>query len=207
MIWAECKEIWSQGPREYLLEPWNLLDFGMLAIFVASFISRIMAFWHASSAQRYVDEHYTDLTNVILPFEVGYFQRGEWMSWQVTNHTPNQQGNKIIIFNFCSSSDWLAPIRSSVSLRGLVCHCSGAEFFSNCLYSASKWKFRTTADIFGTNCEGHLQVYGYLHPSLSGLHDWNVQPLLILSGCKTEWSFHNVSWNYDLFEVSTVARA
>uniref|UniRef100_A0A8C1MCB4 Transient receptor potential cation channel, subfamily C, member 6a n=1 Tax=Cyprinus carpio TaxID=7962 RepID=A0A8C1MCB4_CYPCA len=80
MIWAECKEIWSQGPREYLLEPWNLLDFGMLAIFVASFISRIMAFWHASVAQCYVDEHYTDLTNVTLPFEVGYFQlaRIDW---------------------------------------------------------------------------------------------------------------------------------
>lgn len=77
MIWAECKEIWSQGPREYLLEPWNLLDFGMLAIFVASFISRIMAFWHACVAQHYVDEHYTDLTNVTLPFEVGYFQLGE----------------------------------------------------------------------------------------------------------------------------------
>ncbi|XP_067232402.1 short transient receptor potential channel 6a [Chanodichthys erythropterus] len=81
MIWAECKEIWSQGPREYLLEPWNLLDFGMLAIFVASFISRIMAFWHACVAQRYVDEHYTDLTNVTLPFEVGYFQlaRIDWL--------------------------------------------------------------------------------------------------------------------------------
>ncbi|XP_051956110.1 short transient receptor potential channel 6-like [Xyrauchen texanus] len=81
MIWAECKEIWSQGPREYLLEPWNLLDFGMLAIFVASFISRIMAFWHASAAQRYVNEHYTDLTNVTLPAEVGYFQlaRIDWL--------------------------------------------------------------------------------------------------------------------------------
>uniref|UniRef100_A0A8C2KE37 Transient receptor potential cation channel, subfamily C, member 6a n=1 Tax=Cyprinus carpio TaxID=7962 RepID=A0A8C2KE37_CYPCA len=81
MIWAECKEIWSQGPREYLVEPWNLLDFGMLAIFVASFISRIMAFWHACVAQRYVDEHYTDLTNVTLPFEVGYFQlaRIDWL--------------------------------------------------------------------------------------------------------------------------------
>lgn len=77
MIWAECKEIWSQGPREYLLEPWNLLDFGMLAIFVASFISRIMAFWHACAAQHYVDQHYTDLTNVTLPAEVGYFQLGE----------------------------------------------------------------------------------------------------------------------------------
>ena len=77
MIWAECKEIWSQGPREYLLEPWNMLDFGMLAIFVASFITRIMAFWHAYAAQCYVDKYYTDITNITLPLEVEYFRLGE----------------------------------------------------------------------------------------------------------------------------------
>ncbi|XP_034971004.2 short transient receptor potential channel 6 [Zootoca vivipara] len=55
MIWSECKEIWSQGPKEYLFELWNMLDFGMLAIFAASFIARFMAFWHASRAQSIVD--------------------------------------------------------------------------------------------------------------------------------------------------------
>ncbi|KAG9334267.1 hypothetical protein JZ751_008356, partial [Albula glossodonta] len=81
MIWAECKEIWSQGPREYLLEPWNLLDFGMLAIFVASFIARFMAFWHAHLAQSYVDKHYTDLSNITLPFEIEYYRlaRMKWL--------------------------------------------------------------------------------------------------------------------------------
>ncbi|XP_048349989.1 short transient receptor potential channel 6 [Sphaerodactylus townsendi] len=54
MIWSECKEIWSQGPKEYLFELWNMLDFGMLAIFAASFIARFMAFWHASRAQSIV---------------------------------------------------------------------------------------------------------------------------------------------------------
>ncbi|OXB70653.1 UNVERIFIED_CONTAM: hypothetical protein H355_015268, partial [Colinus virginianus] len=41
MIWSECKEIWSQGPKEYLFELWNMLDFGMLAIFAASFIASV----------------------------------------------------------------------------------------------------------------------------------------------------------------------
>ncbi|XP_042312001.1 short transient receptor potential channel 6 isoform X1 [Sceloporus undulatus] len=63
MIWSECKEIWSQGPKEYLFELWNMLDFGMLAIFAASFIARFMAFWHASRAQNIVDAD-TDLTNL-----------------------------------------------------------------------------------------------------------------------------------------------
>lgn len=78
MIWAECKEIWTQGPREYLLEPWNLLDFGMLAIFVSSFIARFMAFWHAYTAQSYIDERYTDLSNVTLPDEIEYYRLGKF---------------------------------------------------------------------------------------------------------------------------------
>ncbi|TMS07742.1 Short transient receptor potential channel 6 [Larimichthys crocea] len=73
-IWEECKDIWSQDIREYISEPWNLLDFSILAIFMTSFITRLMAFWHAYSAQCYVDQHYTDLSNMTLPFEIQYFQ-------------------------------------------------------------------------------------------------------------------------------------
>nr|KAF6439386.1 transient receptor potential cation channel subfamily C member 6 [Molossus molossus] len=75
MIWAECKEIWSQGPKEYLFELWNMLDFGMLAIFAASFIARFMAFWHASKAQSIIDANDTlkDLTKVTLGDNVKYY--------------------------------------------------------------------------------------------------------------------------------------
>ncbi|KAM4627626.1 short transient receptor potential channel 6 [Polymixia lowei] len=80
-IYAECKHIWLQDIREYVSEPWNILDFGILAIFVTSFIARFMAFWHAYSAQCYVDKHYTNLANITLPFEIQYFQlaRMNWM--------------------------------------------------------------------------------------------------------------------------------
>ncbi|GLD53546.1 short transient receptor potential channel 6 [Lates japonicus] len=80
-IWEECKDIWSQDIREYISEPWNLLDFSILTIFMTSFIARLMAFWHAYSAQCYVDKHYTDLSNMTLPFEIQYFQlaRINWM--------------------------------------------------------------------------------------------------------------------------------
>ena len=79
MIWSECKEIWEEGPREYVLHLWNLLDFGMLSIFVASFTARFMAFLKASEAQLYVDQHVRDdtLHNVSLPPEVAYFTYGE----------------------------------------------------------------------------------------------------------------------------------
>ncbi|XP_057677911.1 short transient receptor potential channel 6a [Corythoichthys intestinalis] len=77
MIWTEVKEIWSLGPGEYLVEPWNFLDFGMLAIFLASFSCRFSALRHASFAQTYVDTHYTNLTNVTLPPEILYFTLGD----------------------------------------------------------------------------------------------------------------------------------
>ncbi|XP_032094702.1 short transient receptor potential channel 6-like [Thamnophis elegans] len=75
MIWAECKEIWSQGPKEYLFELWNMLDFGMLAIFAASFIARFMAFWHASRAQNIVDAdtELKDLSDATLKPSIKYY--------------------------------------------------------------------------------------------------------------------------------------
>ncbi|XP_030600929.1 short transient receptor potential channel 6 isoform X2 [Archocentrus centrarchus] len=80
-IWEECKDIWTQDIREYISEPWNLLDFSILAIFMTSFIARLMAFWHAYSAQCYIDKHYTSLSNMTLPFEIQYFQlaRIHWL--------------------------------------------------------------------------------------------------------------------------------
>uniref|UniRef100_A0A2I3GDG6 Transient receptor potential cation channel subfamily C member 6 n=1 Tax=Nomascus leucogenys TaxID=61853 RepID=A0A2I3GDG6_NOMLE len=85
MIWAECKEIWTQGPKEYLFELWNMLDFGMLAIFAASFIARFMAFWHASKAQSIIDANDTlkDLTKVTLGDNVKYYNLGEFTFLQI----------------------------------------------------------------------------------------------------------------------------
>ncbi|XP_036450880.1 short transient receptor potential channel 7a isoform X1 [Colossoma macropomum] len=83
MIWSECKEIWEEGPREYVMHLWNILDFGMLSIFVASFTARLMAFLRASRAQLYVDLYVTsaDLSNASLPAEVAYFTyaRNRWL--------------------------------------------------------------------------------------------------------------------------------
>lgn len=57
-----------------------MLDFGMLAIFAASFIARFMAFWHASKAQSIIDANDTlkDLTKVTLGDNVKYYNLGEF---------------------------------------------------------------------------------------------------------------------------------
>uniref|UniRef100_A0A4W3HDI6 Transient receptor potential cation channel, subfamily C, member 7a n=1 Tax=Callorhinchus milii TaxID=7868 RepID=A0A4W3HDI6_CALMI len=82
MIWTECKEMWMEGPKEYVMHLWNILDFGMLSIFVASFTARLMAFLKASEAQRYVDTYVnaTDLSKALLPPHIAYFTyaRNKW---------------------------------------------------------------------------------------------------------------------------------
>ncbi|XP_068136406.1 short transient receptor potential channel 3 isoform X2 [Hyperolius riggenbachi] len=83
MMWSECKELWIEGPREYVLQLWNVLDFGMLSIFIAAFTARLLAFMQATKAQQYVDQNIqeSDLSLVTLPPEVEYFTyaRDKWL--------------------------------------------------------------------------------------------------------------------------------
>lgn len=81
-MWSECKELWLEGPREYILQLWNVLDFGMLSIFIAAFTARLLAFLQATKAQQYVDNYIeeNDLSDVTLPPEIEYFTYGELSS-------------------------------------------------------------------------------------------------------------------------------
>ncbi|XP_053559587.1 short transient receptor potential channel 3 [Bombina bombina] len=83
MMWSECKELWLEGPREYILQLWNVLDFGMLSIFIAAFTARLLAFLQATKAQQYVDKYIqeSDLSLVTLPPEIEYFTyaRDKWL--------------------------------------------------------------------------------------------------------------------------------
>uniref|UniRef100_A0A674IFS4 Transient receptor potential cation channel subfamily C member 3 n=1 Tax=Terrapene triunguis TaxID=2587831 RepID=A0A674IFS4_9SAUR len=83
MMWSECKELWLEGPREYILQLWNVLDFGMLSIFIAAFTARLLAFLQATKAQQYVDNYIeeSDLSVVTLPPEIEYFTyaRDKWL--------------------------------------------------------------------------------------------------------------------------------
>lgn len=79
MMWSECKELWLEGPREYILQLWNVLDFGMLSIFIAAFTARLLAFLQATKAQQYVDKNIDapDLSVVTLPPNIEYFTYGK----------------------------------------------------------------------------------------------------------------------------------
>lgn len=129
MIWSECKEIWEEGPREYVLHLWNLLDFGMLSIFVASFTARFMAFLKASEAQLYVDQHVQDdtLHNVSLPPEVAYFTYGE-----------SEVAVRMVSLR-CSAARWLACLQGVARSLGapqlVVYNVTAAHFGLLCCQS------------------------------------------------------------------------
>lgn len=135
MIWAEVKEIWSQGPGEYLLEPWNFLDFGMLAIFLASFSCRFSALRHAASAQTFVHLRYTTLSNITLPPEIYYFTLGE------AARTDALVGDASMwfLFGFHSGSTCvLAAIGPPAGVGGLVCRRRGSQLLSHRLHPPSQ---------------------------------------------------------------------
>ncbi|ELW66858.1 Short transient receptor potential channel 3 [Tupaia chinensis] len=62
---------------------WNVLDFGMLSIFIAAFTARFLAFLQATKAQQYVDSYVqeSDLSEVTLSPEIQYFTyaRDKWL--------------------------------------------------------------------------------------------------------------------------------
>lgn len=87
----------------------------------------------------------------------------------------------------------MASLGSSDHFRRTVCNSCGTQLLPHCLHSSSQRKLRPPADLFGEDCEGYLQVHGHLHHGVPGLHDWNVQPLLLLPWCKIQPRVYNVS--------------
>lgn len=93
-----------------------------------------------------------------------------------------------------SSQDQVAPVWPPDHLGGPVRHRCGAEFLTHRLHTASQWELRPTADLSGAHRQRHLQVHGHLHHGVCGLHDWHVQPVLILPGSQIQPCLHHVSY-------------
>ena len=43
-IWSEIKELWDMGPREYLSDMWNVLDFITNSLYIATIALRLRAY-------------------------------------------------------------------------------------------------------------------------------------------------------------------
>lgn len=94
---------------------------------------------------------------------------------------------------YCFSQEQVAPLGSSDHFRRPVCNSCGTQLLPHCLHSSSQRKLRPPADLSGEDCEGYFQVHGHLHHGVPSLHDWDVQPLLLLPWCKVQPRIYNVS--------------
>lgn len=121
---------------------WNVLDFGMLSIFVASFTARFMAFLKASKAQQYVDMHVPDedLSNASLPEEVAYFTYGEQECRVSMMSAKNQDIHPsihscyfviaLLLFSFCvPARPPVSPLSGLHSLSKSLCSLPICLFF------------------------------------------------------------------------------
>ena len=49
-IWAEVKQLWSDGAKSYILDMWNLLDFLTNALYVATIALRVISYIKVSTS-------------------------------------------------------------------------------------------------------------------------------------------------------------
>nr|XP_056714786.1 protein XNDC1N [Euleptes europaea] len=83
-FWFECKEVWIEGLRSYLLDWWNFLDVVILSMYLASFVLRVLVF---------LKGHFYCLDAISSP-ECHYYteaERGEW-------HTEDPQFMAEVLF-------------------------------------------------------------------------------------------------------------
>ena len=87
----------------------------------------------------------------------------------------------------------MVAFRPSDHIRRAIRNSCRAELLSNRIHPASQREFWASADLPGENRERYLQVYGHFHHGICGLHDWDVQSVLLLPRCKVQPSVYNVS--------------
>ncbi|XP_078481613.1 short transient receptor potential channel 7-like isoform X3 [Ciona intestinalis] len=56
LLWNEVGELWDEGPRNYIIQLWNVLDFFMLLILITSFASSFISHRNSWIAQQRWDE-------------------------------------------------------------------------------------------------------------------------------------------------------
>lgn len=117
-------------------------------------------------------------------------------------------GHLSFSFSSSSSQEQVAPIRPPDHLRGAVRHRSGAEFLTHRLHPSSQRELRPTADLAWTHSQRYLQVHGHLHHGVCGLHDRDVQPVLLLPGSQVQSSLHHVSypWLQDCYSMLCIGK-
>ncbi|XP_045872612.1 putative short transient receptor potential channel 2-like protein isoform X4 [Meles meles] len=83
-LWFECKEVWIEGLRSYLLDWWNFLDMVILSLYLAAFTLRLLLAWLAHA-------HCRDAPNGAACHYFTTAERSEW-------HTEDPQFLAEVLF-------------------------------------------------------------------------------------------------------------
>ena len=51
LIWAEMKQLWNAGFKEYIHDMWNILDFTTNTLYIATITLRMIAYLKVSDAK------------------------------------------------------------------------------------------------------------------------------------------------------------
>lgn len=74
-LWFECKEVWIEGLRSYLLDWWNFLDVVILSLYLAAFALRLLlaglAHVHCRDAPNGAACHYFTTAGECPPTQLG----------------------------------------------------------------------------------------------------------------------------------------
>ncbi|VDN40430.1 unnamed protein product [Gongylonema pulchrum] len=52
LIWVEIKQLWNSGLYDYCTDLWNILDFITNALYLCTFVLRLVAYLQASNSKR-----------------------------------------------------------------------------------------------------------------------------------------------------------
>lgn len=53
LLWTECKQLYTSGIREYLLDKYNAIDFLVISLYLASYALRFLVDYWVREADRY----------------------------------------------------------------------------------------------------------------------------------------------------------
>uniref|UniRef100_H2ZES3 Transient receptor ion channel domain-containing protein n=1 Tax=Ciona savignyi TaxID=51511 RepID=H2ZES3_CIOSA len=81
LLWNEVTELWDDGPRNYVVQLWNILDFFLLVILITSFVASFISHQNYTAKVSFVyTGNYKNIKmDVSVPKWMNYYYRSHWI--------------------------------------------------------------------------------------------------------------------------------
>ena len=85
LLWTECKQLYNTGLRVYLLDNYNLLDFLVLSLYLASYALRFLVEYRVKQA----DRHYNGTARAEAALRIGDLELFTSIHDEILNDTKD----------------------------------------------------------------------------------------------------------------------